>query len=47
MVQLSAFFKVPFQKLTYANGATLVCQGVATTIWMYVCALPPDKHDKH
>ena len=35
MVQLSEFFQVPFQKLTYANGATLVCQGVATTLWMY------------
>ena len=38
MVQLSQEFHVPFQKLTYANGATLVCQGVATTLWM--CALP-------
>ncbi|KAJ9610535.1 hypothetical protein H2200_005312 [Cladophialophora chaetospira] len=34
MVQLSEAFHVPFQKLTYANGATLVCQGVATTLWM-------------
>lgn len=34
MVQLSEAFQVPFQKLTYANGATLVCQGIATTLWM-------------
>ncbi|OCL04279.1 MFS general substrate transporter [Glonium stellatum] len=34
MVQLSEAFGQPFQKLTYANGATLICQGVATTIWM-------------
>lgn len=40
MVQLSEFFEVSLQKLTYANGATLVCQGVATTIWMYVRVSP-------
>lgn len=34
MVQLSEVFQVSFQKLTYANGATLICQGVATTLWM-------------
>ena len=34
MVQGSKFFNRTLQELTYANGATLVCQGVATTIWM-------------
>lgn len=34
MVQGSLFFGVSLQELTYANGATLVCQGVATTLWM-------------
>jgi len=34
MIQLSESFGESLQKLTYANGATLICQGVATTIWM-------------
>lgn len=34
MVQGSMFFGVTLQKLSYANGATLICQGVATTLWM-------------
>lgn len=34
MVQGSVFFHRTLQELTYANGATLVCQGVATTLWM-------------
>jgi MFS family permease len=34
MVQGSLFFGVSLQELSYANGATLVCQGVATTLWM-------------
>lgn len=31
---LSARFDQPLQALVYANGATLICQGVFTTIWM-------------
>jgi hypothetical protein len=34
MVPLSIAFNTTLQRLTYANGATLICQGVATTIWM-------------
>ena len=34
MVQGSMFFHITLQKLSYANGATLICQGVATTLWM-------------
>lgn len=34
MVQGSMFFNITLQKLSYANGATLICQGVATTLWM-------------
>ena len=34
MEQGSMFFHRSLQELTYANGATLACQGVATTIWM-------------
>jgi len=35
MVQLSQFFGKTLQEMTYANGATLVCQGVFNPIWMY------------
>lgn len=34
MVQGSKFFGKSLQEMTYANGATLICQGVATTLWM-------------
>jgi hypothetical protein len=34
MTQLSDGFEVSFQKLTWANGATLVCQGVGNIFWM-------------
>lgn len=34
MLELSAAFKEPLQKLVYANGATLVCQGVFNVFWM-------------
>ena len=34
MIPLSLKFNTSLQKLTYANGATLICQGVATTLWM-------------
>lgn len=34
MVQGSHFFGKSLQEMTYANGATLFCQGVATTLWM-------------
>lgn len=35
MIQLSAFFGKSLTYLTYANGATLICQGIATRgqIW--------------
>ena len=34
MLGLSETFHTSFQRITYANGATLICQGVFTTIWM-------------
>ncbi|EON61504.1 hypothetical protein W97_00719 [Coniosporium apollinis CBS 100218] len=34
MIPLSEHFGQSLQKLTYSNGATLICQGVATTVWM-------------
>lgn len=34
MLELSATFNQPIQKLVYANGATLVCQGVFNIVWM-------------
>lgn len=34
MIQLSEFFDKTLQEMTYANGATLVCQGVFNIIWM-------------
>jgi glutamate-1-semialdehyde aminotransferase len=34
MIGLSEKFHTSLQRITYANGATLICQGVATTIWM-------------
>jgi hypothetical protein len=36
MIGLSEKFHTSLQRITYANGATLICQGVATTIWMSV-----------
>ena len=36
MVQGSKQFGVSLQQMSHANGATLICQGVATTIWMSV-----------
>ncbi|KAL3455060.1 major facilitator superfamily domain-containing protein [Aspergillus heterothallicus] len=34
MLQLSAFFKRPLADITYSNGATLICQGFGTLLWM-------------
>lgn len=34
ILELSASFKEPVRELVYANGATLVCQGVFNIIWM-------------
>ncbi|TID17560.1 MFS general substrate transporter [Venturia nashicola] len=34
MVGLSKTFDTTLQRVTYANGATLICQGVATALWM-------------
>ncbi|KIW99597.1 uncharacterized protein Z518_11010 [Rhinocladiella mackenziei CBS 650.93] len=34
MIQLSTFFGKTLQEMTYANGATLVCQGVFNIVWM-------------
>lgn len=34
MVSLSVTFGTTLQKLTYANGATLICQGVGNIFWM-------------
>ncbi|KAK4504730.1 hypothetical protein PRZ48_002692 [Zasmidium cellare] len=34
MVPLSKQFGKSLQRLSYANGVTLVMQGVATTVWM-------------
>ena len=34
MIELSTRFNKSLQKLTYANGATLICQGFGNIIWM-------------
>ncbi|KAF8851505.1 MFS general substrate transporter [Acephala macrosclerotiorum] len=34
MIQLSAFFGKSLTYLTYANGATLICQGIGNLLWM-------------
>ncbi|KAF5566668.1 major facilitator superfamily transporter [Fusarium phyllophilum] len=34
MIPLTKQFGVSLQKLTYANGATLICQGVGNIFWM-------------
>ncbi|QDS67734.1 hypothetical protein FKW77_005937 [Venturia effusa] len=34
MVGLARTFETTLQRVSYANGATLICQGVATTLWM-------------
>ncbi|KAL4985738.1 major facilitator superfamily domain-containing protein [Aspergillus falconensis] len=34
MLQLSAFFNSPLADITYSNGATLICQGFGTLVWM-------------
>ncbi|PMD39451.1 MFS general substrate transporter, partial [Hyaloscypha variabilis F] len=34
MIQLSTFFRRPLTYLTYANGATLICQGFGNLLWM-------------
>ncbi|KAF4333209.1 major facilitator superfamily domain protein [Fusarium beomiforme] len=34
MIPLTQKFGVSLQKLTYANGATLICQGVGNVFWM-------------
>lgn len=36
MLEVSATLGEPLQKLVYANGATLVCQGVFNVVWMSV-----------
>ncbi|KAF2014632.1 MFS general substrate transporter [Aaosphaeria arxii CBS 175.79] len=34
MIRLTQAFHEPLQRLTYANGATLICQGVGNIFWM-------------
>ncbi|KAK5135334.1 hypothetical protein LTR08_005438 [Meristemomyces frigidus] len=34
MIPLTITFNTTLTRLSYANGATLVCQGAATTLWM-------------
>ena len=34
MIELSTRFNKSLQKLTYANGATLICQGFGNILWM-------------
>ncbi|KAK4541284.1 hypothetical protein LTR36_008200 [Oleoguttula mirabilis] len=34
MIGLTVTFDTTLQRMTYANGATLACQGAATTLWM-------------
>jgi hypothetical protein len=34
MIQLSEFFGKSLTYLTYANGATLICQGFGNLFWM-------------
>lgn len=36
MMLLASTFDTTLQKLTYANGATLICQGVGNVFWMCV-----------
>jgi MFS family permease len=36
MIQLATFFNRPLSDITYSNGATLICQGLGTLLWMYV-----------
>lgn len=36
MIGLSQQFGASLQKLTYANGATLICQGIGNIFWMSV-----------
>lgn len=36
MLQLAAFFDVSLAMVSYANGATLICQGFGNLFWMYV-----------
>lgn len=36
MIPLTQKFGVSLQKLTYANGATLICQGAGNIFWMSV-----------
>ena len=39
MDSLAIQFGTTLQRLTYANGATLVCQGVFNILWMYVLSI--------
>ena len=39
MLQLAAFFHVSLAMMSYANGATLICQGFGNLFWMYVFIL--------
>lgn len=41
LIELATRFDMPLQKLVYANGATLICQGVFTIFWMYAQPPPP------
>lgn len=34
MIGLAAKFDTSLQRISYANGATLICQGVANLVWM-------------
>ncbi len=34
MLPLAETFGETLQRLTYANGATLICQGVGNILWM-------------
>ena len=34
MLQLTAFFHVSLAMMSYANGATLICQGFGNLFWM-------------
>lgn len=36
MMSLSQFFQRPLADITYSNGATLICQGFGTLLWMYM-----------
>lgn len=39
LLELSAALGQPLQRLVYANGATLVCQGVFNLVWMSVLSI--------